>query len=142
VIAVSALAALYSLGSPWLAGQRLNAAYDAISRGDRAGARSEAKAAHALNPLAIEPLWVWAATEPEAKALELYRRARDREPKNPETWYELGAFELKVLRRPRDAYRDLNQSYTLDEFLFGNQGQPGRDLDRARCLVDPATCRG
>jgi O-antigen ligase/polysaccharide polymerase Wzy-like membrane protein len=138
VIAVSALAALYSLVSPWLADQRLNTAYDAITRGDRAGARSEAKAAHALNPLALEPLWLWAATESPAKALELYRQARDREPKNPETWYELGAFEYQSLRRPRDAYRDLNQSYTLDP--NGPSGQQGGLLDQARCEIDPATC--
>ena len=138
VIAVSALAALYSLASPWLANQRLNAAYDAITRGDRAGARSEAKAAHSLNPLALEPLWLWASTENSKKALELYRQARDREPKNPETWYELGAFEYESLLRPRDAYRDLNQSYTLDK--YGPAGQHGSLLDEARCEIDPATC--
>lgn len=137
-IGVAALAALYSLASPWLADQRVDAAYDALVRGDDAAARAEAKAAHALNPLSIEPLWVWALAERGDKALELYRRARDREPKNPETWFELGYFELKYLNRPRDAYRDLNQSYTLDR--YGPAGVKGGALDQARCQVDPATC--
>ncbi len=142
---VFALAALYSLASPWLAERRVDATYDAFVRGDLAAARTEAKSAHALNPLAVEPLWLWALSESlvgrNGKALELYRRARDREPKNPETWYQLGAFELDELRQPRHAYRDLNHSYTLDNFLFGPKTGPGRTLDRARCQVDPTTCR-
>ncbi len=142
---VCALAALYSLASPWLSEHRLSAAYDSLTQGNAVAGVDEAKSAHAFNPLALEPLWVWALGEDlvgrKAKALELYRRARDREPKNPETWYRLGEFELDVLKRPRAAYRDLNQSYTLDNFLFGPGSVPGRELDRARCLVDPATCR-
>jgi hypothetical protein len=137
VIAVAAVAGLYSLASPWLAGERLGAAYDAIGRLDAAGARSNAKAAHSLNPLAVEPLWVWAATETGQRAVDLYRQARDREPRNPETWYELGAYEYD-LRRYRDAYRDLNQSYTLDR--YGPAGVKGGLLDQARCKVDPSTC--
>jgi O-Antigen ligase len=151
LVGVAALAALYSLASPWLAGQRLSAAYDAIGRLDAAEARSQAKAAHSLNPLAVEPLWVWAATETSERALHLYRQARDLEPKNPETWYELGAYEYDLAKRAyglkryreadkryRDAYRDLNQSYTLDR--YGPAGVKGGLLDRARCKVDPATC--
>jgi len=140
VLAVAALAALYSLASPWLADRRIDKAYDALVRGDRGTARDEARAAQALNPLAVQPLWVWALTERGEQALELYRRARDLEPKNPETWYVLGEFELHVLMRPRDAYRDLNQSYTLDP--YGPAGQEGGALDEARCQIDPATCPG
>jgi hypothetical protein len=137
-VGIAALAALYSLASPWLAQRKIDGAFDALVRGDPAAARNEAKAAHALNPLSVEALWVWALAERGEKALDLYRRARDREPKNPETWYELGWFELNVLKRPRAAYRDLNQSYTLDR--YGPAGEKGGALDQARCQVDPATC--
>lgn len=141
VAAVCALAALYSLASPWLAVNRVNAAYDAILvRNDARQALTDARSARAFNPLSVDAIFVQALVEPNAKALQLYRRARDLEPKNAETWYQLGSFELRSLRRPRDAYRDLNQAYTLDHFLFGPGTQPGRDLDRARCLVDPSTC--
>jgi hypothetical protein len=144
-VGVSALAALYSLASPWLAQRRIDAAYDAFARIDIAQAREEAKSAHALNPLAVEPVWLMALAESlvgrNAKALSLYRQARDLEPKNPETWYQLGAFELDELHQSRHAYRDLNHAYTLDNFLFGPRTQPGRHLDRARCQVDPSTCR-
>ena len=138
VIGLAALAALYSIASPYLSERKVNAAYDRLIGGDPAAARNDAKAAHSLNPLSIEPLLVWALTENGEKALALYRRARNREPKNAETWYELGAFELQQLRRPRAAYRDLNQSYTLDR--YGPAGRPGSLLDVARCRIDPATC--
>jgi hypothetical protein len=141
--ALSALAALYSLASPWLAQRRIDAAYDAFARIDIAGARAEAKSAHALNPLAVEPLSLMALAESllgrNGRALELYRQARDLEPKNPETWFQLGAFELDELHQPRHAYRDLNQSYTLDS--YGPAGLKGGKLDQARCQVDPATCQ-
>jgi hypothetical protein len=136
-IGVCALAALYSFASPWLADRRLDAAYDAVGRIDLPAARDEAKAAHGFNPLAVEPLWVWAATERGLTALDLYRQARDREPRNPETWYELGVYELEI-GMTRAAYRDLNHSYTLDR--HGPAGVKGGPLDQARCDIDPATC--
>jgi O-Antigen ligase len=139
--AVCALAAVYSLASPWLSTHRLDAAFDAAEHGNLLGAIDRAKSAHSFNPLALQPLWTMAAFElDKARALKLYRQARDLEPKNPETWYELGSFELRILKQPRAAYRDLNHAYTLDNFLFGKGTPPARDLDRARCEVDPSTC--
>ncbi len=138
---VCALAAIYSLASPWLSVHRYNAALDSVTSLNLIGARDEVKAAHSFNPLAVQPLWLMAAlTTDRARALDLYRQARDLEPKNPDTWYELGRFELRVLKQPRVAYRDLNHAYTLDKFLFGPGTSPGRDLDQARCEVDPSTC--
>ncbi len=138
-VGVCALAALYSLTSPWLAANRVAAAYDAVERNHPGQALTDARSAHAFNPLSVDALFVQAALEPSnAKALELYRRARDLEPTSPETWYQLGAFELQYLKRPRDAYRDLNQSYTLDR--YGPAAVKGGPLDQARCKIDPATC--
>ena len=126
--------------SPWLAANRVAAANDAIERNKPGLALTEARSAHAFNPLSVDALWVEALVEPNyTKALQLYRRARDLEPTNPETWYQLGAFEL-FIKRPRDAYRDLNHAYTLDNFLFGPKTLAGHQLDEARCKVDPATC--
>ena len=137
-VAVCALAALYSVTSPWLAVNRVTAAYNAIERNRPGQALTDARSARAFNPLSVDALFVEALVEPsDAKALQLYRRARDLEPTNPETWYQLGAFEL-VIKRPRDAYRDLNQSYTLDS--YGPASLKGGPLDQARCKIDPATC--
>jgi hypothetical protein len=136
-VGVCALAALYSVTSPWLAANRVAAANDAIERNKPGQALTDARTAHAFNPLSVDALFVQALLEPDAKALQLYRRARDLEPTNPETWYQLGAFEL-FIKRPRDAYRDLNQSYTLDS--YGPASLKGGPLDQARCKIDPATC--
>lgn len=135
---VCALAAMYSLASPWLSNHRLNAAFDSLIGGNAVAARDEAKAAHSFNPLAIEPLWLLGALTHDR---HYYEQARDLEPKNPDAWYELGAYELHVAKQPRAAYRDLNHAYTLDNFLFTPGTRPARDLDRARCEIDPSTCR-
>ena len=139
-VVVCALAALYSVTSPWLAVNRVTAAYSAIERNRPGQALTDARSARAFNPLSVDALFVQALLEPNAKALQLYRQARDLEPTNPETWYQLGAFELRYLKRPRDAYRDLNHSYTLDNTLFGPKTLAGHQLDEARCKIDPATC--
>lgn len=142
-IGVCALGLVWSLASPWLSNQRLDASLDSLLGGNIVKARGEAESAHSFDPLAVEPLWRMAVLEPnKTRALELYREARDREPQNPETWYELGRFELRVLKQPRAAYRDLNHAYTLDNFLFGKRTAPAADLDEARCKVDPSTCPG
>jgi hypothetical protein len=140
-VAVACLAALYSLFSPWLSERRVAAGYDRWFSGDFAGALDAAKAAHALNPLAIEPLWLWAQSErDDAASRRLYLRAAQREPQNPETWYELGYFEAEILGDWRAAYRHLDRSWHLNP--FGPAGRPpgSRELDRARCKVDPSTC--
>jgi O-antigen ligase/polysaccharide polymerase Wzy-like membrane protein len=138
---VCALAAVYSLASPWLSARRLNSALDAATSGNLVGALDRAQSAHSFNPVAVEPLWLEAAlTLDKGRALQLYRQARDLEPENPDTWYQLGAFALHQLKQPRLAYRYLNHAYTLDNFLFGKGTTPGRDLDQARCEIDPATC--
>jgi tetratricopeptide (TPR) repeat protein len=136
-VGLLALAALYSVTSPWLAANRVSAAYSAMERNKPGVALTEARTAHSFNPLSVDALFAEALVETNAKALKLYQRARDLEPTNPETWYQLGAFEL-FINRPRDAYRDLNQSYTLDS--YGPASLKGGPLDQARCKIDPATC--
>lgn len=135
---VACLAALYSLLSPWLSDRRVQSGYDALVNGDLAAASSDAELAHSLNPLSREPLFLWALAETnDARSLDHLRKARDLEPQNPDAWYELGYFEGESLHRWRDAYRDLNHAYTLDNFSVDD-----RELDKARCKVDPATCPG
>jgi hypothetical protein len=64
----------------------------------------------------------------------LYLQATSLEPRNPETWYQLGLFELNTLDAPQAAYRDLNRSYTLNP--FGPLGQPCSPLDIARAKAE------
>jgi hypothetical protein len=141
-VAVACLAALYSLFSPWLADRRLAVGWDRWFAGDFAGARLAAKAANSLNPLDVQPLWLWAQSESDdAAAHALYLRAAHREPENPETWFQLGYFEGEIQGKWRAAYQHLDRSWHLNP--FGPAGRPpgSRELDKARCKVDPSTCR-
>src|SRR5262249_61446810 len=58
-----AAAALYSLAAPWLASRRVDDAYASLARGDLAGAASNARSAHNLNPLSVDALLAWGAAE-------------------------------------------------------------------------------
>jgi O-antigen ligase len=138
-----ALAAVFSVTSPWLAERKLDQALEALGRGDVTTGIERAKTAHELNPLRLDPLLVWASAAtarrdlPEAK--RLYRKAVRLQPKNADAWYEFGVFELEDDRFPLQAYRYLNRSYTLDR--FGPAGRKGGALDRARAAVNRAATR-
>ena len=137
IVGVCALAALYSLASPWLSANRVDAAYDAIVRGNLPQARTEARSAHAFNPLSVDALLVQASVEPDRKALQLYNRraTSSRRIRRPGTSLARSSCQVGL---PRAAYHDLNQSYTLDS--YGPAGVKGGPLDQARCKIDPATC--
>ena len=66
-------------------------------------------------------------------AVDQYRRATRLQPENPDTWVALGRYEL-CFGDVFDAYRALNQAYTLDP--FGPAGIPGGPLDQARAAVE------
>ncbi|HEX6699359.1 MAG TPA: O-antigen ligase family protein, partial [Gaiellaceae bacterium] len=129
-----ALAAVFSLVSPWLANRRVDTSIRLLERGKVPAAISAARDAHSLNPLALEPLLLWAGDEavagnlPEAK--RLYRKAVKLQPHDAASWYEFGAFELEIDCYPDLAYRYLNRAYSLDPF------GPTKELDEARRLVN------
>jgi O-Antigen ligase/TPR repeat len=133
-----ALAVTYSLAAPWLAGR-------AYARGTESGA----KQAHTYDPLAVDPLTLWATyAEPTnlAAALDHYEQAVQLEPENANTWFELGAFYFRQ-KQWTLAYDALNNSYTYDR--FGSAAQPCGLLDQARAkahgYIPPAVlrrCRG
>ena len=109
-------AVLYSLLAPRLADHDVDEAYAKL--GNPSEAASEARAAHALNPLSIEPLLAWAAAEEArgrpGRALERYVQAVELQPLNPDAWFELGRFELEVLQDRERARRDLSRALELD----------------------------
>ena len=133
---VVALAAVTSLGSPWLAERRLDRAYEALIDGDTRAAASAARGAAALNPLTVEPLHVQAvaaeADGDQDEAERLYRRAASLQPENPEAWYQLGRFRFETRRDLDGAYADLNRSYNLDSF----HPRTGELLDEVRAAYE------
>ncbi len=141
VVTVAALALslgiVYSLAAPWLADRRVGAAISAAEKGDVSGWIAAAKEANSLDPLSVDALFYWAAGETTKQtrasrilAGRLYQQATQLEPRNPDTWYQLGLYELNTLDAPQAAFRDLNHSYTLDP--FGPLGQACSPLDLAR----------
>ena len=138
-VGIALLAAVYSLFAPWYSNRRFNDGLDAVSRFDIGGARTALSDAHKLNPLAVDPIQFLAAVDEhgeERNAEKLYLLATKREPLNPDTWFELGAFYMRR-QRWRDAYDALNRSYSLNRYA---SRQFLALLDLSRCEVDPVTC--
>jgi tetratricopeptide (TPR) repeat protein len=102
--AVVAIAAapllLFSLAAPWLAERKAVDAFAAIARMEPHNAVDDACRARSLNPLSIDPLLASAAAYEalgdERAALTRYVEAVDLQPRNWQTWYELGRFELSI----------------------------------------------
>jgi hypothetical protein len=140
--AAVALTVLASLALPWLAERKVEDAYEAFDRGDAVGAARAASDARDLNPLALEPLLVQALAAEVAgaddAALRLYREAIDLQPRNGDTHFQLGLYQLETLREPCVAYDALNDAYTLDP--RGPAGEPGGPLDRARGVRNSGRC--
>jgi tetratricopeptide (TPR) repeat protein len=133
-----ALAAVLSLLSPWFSARRLDASLTDFQRGRFGASLAAVREAHSYDPLALEPLLVWAGIEGAggniSEAKRLYLKAVRLQPKNAEAWYQFGVFELRVDCFPVRAYQYLNRSYTLDP--FGPTSKPGGPLDQARRLVN------
>jgi hypothetical protein len=134
-IAVVCAAAFYSLLAPWWSNRSLNFAYDAFVTRHFPAAYADAKEAHSLNPLAVEPLYVLAELDGNVRWMN---EAVHREPRNPETWYELAVFRWHY-GDVRGAYNAASRSYQLDR--YGPAGQPGPQNvgNLARCRLYPSS---
>lgn len=125
------LAGLFSLGSPWLAERKVDAAYERLAEGQARSALDAAGDARTLNPVAFEPLLALSVAQTALGDLQGARdsleTAVDLQPANPDTWFELGLFELEVARRPEAALTALERAYELDPY-----GPAGPVLERVR----------
>ena len=137
VTGVAALGMLYSLTAPYASNRLVDSSYSALGNGKIADAVSDAKSAHWLNPLAIDPVLALGDAESgrpdDAAALRWYRAATRLEPENSNSWYALGSFEF-FTGRYRAALHDLDRAYGLDP--YGPAGRPGGLLDQARAKVE------
>jgi O-Antigen ligase len=135
-VAIVGIGVLYSLVAPYSSSRLVDSTYSDLSAGKTAAALSDGRAAHALNPLAVDPLFalgdVEAARSDETAALRRYRQAVDLQPENSSTWYALGAYEF-FTGRYKLALHDLDRAYGLDP--YGPAGRPGGLLDQARAKV-------
>ena len=131
-----ALAAVYSLGAPWLAQRQLASATTARA----------AQRAHSYDPLSTDVLTEWAAFEDAGgnlkRANQLYRQAVSLEPENSETWYALGSFYYDHDAWPQ-AYAALTKAWIYDR--YAPLATPCGLLDQARhkaLHIWPASCPG
>lgn len=119
-LAALGVAALSSVVVPWLAERRLDDASAAIAAGDLVAAASAADDARSLDPLSIDPIQLRAAIAEaggdERRALRLYREAVDLQPRNPDTWFELGRHYLVARRDPATAFCALDRAYAIDSW--------------------------
>ena len=99
----------------------------ALDRGDLEAASNAVERARSLDPLSLQPVFADARVAEQRRrdvaALQAYREATRLQPKNPESWLQLGLYEFDVGDRC-GAYRDLNEAFTLDP--AGKQWTPRR----------------
>ena len=114
---VAALALVGSLAFPWLSERRLSTSLDALVEGDGRRALAAAQDARALDPLSVQPLLLegtaYEFLERPADARDAYEEAVRLQPRNPDTWYELGRFEYEQGDLGR-ALLYLDRSWGLD----------------------------
>jgi len=138
-VAAFAATAILSLAAPYVAERKIEAAINAPSLVEAA---SLAHQAHAWNPVSLDPILTEASIEEslhhKLRALQLYHDAVATQPDNPEGYVQLGEFELRTMHDSCNAYRYLNEAYTL------NPTQPFAVLDelvKTRAAVNRGACR-
>jgi tetratricopeptide (TPR) repeat protein len=131
-----AAAAVLSLAAPYIAQRKVD---EAVASGNP----DLAAQAHSWNPVSIVPLETQAALEESLghtlKAIQLYRKAVDTQPDNPEAWVQLGVFQLDVRKDACGAFRSLSKAYSLDRYN-PVVAVDGGALDVARVKARKAGC--
>jgi cytochrome c-type biogenesis protein CcmH/NrfG len=116
IAAVSVLCA-WAIWQPLRSADANSAAITALSAGDIKGAFSDARAAAASDPVAIEPLWelaaIYSATGDQHAAHAQFVKAISLQPDNPATWRQLGFYNLQH-DQPHKALGVLEKALALD----------------------------
>jgi hypothetical protein len=116
-IATLTLLAAWAVWQPLRASDAYNAAYTALARGDTKSAFADARTAAARDPLSVEPLWAlsdaYSAIGDERAAREQLVKAAQLQPQNPNTWLQLGTYDLQRAQ-PALARADFERALALD----------------------------
>jgi O-antigen ligase len=116
-IFAAALIAGWFVWQPLHSSNSMSAAIDAMGRGDAHGALADAQSAASSDPVSVDPLWALSAIyasigDPAASRRELVAATRT-QPSNPQTWQQLGSFDLQA-HRAQLALSELDQAGRLD----------------------------
>jgi hypothetical protein len=117
IVAVTLIAA-WAVWQPLRSFDADASAVSTLARGDGAAALTDARTAVSTNPLAVEPLFTLAAIyqgmgQPASARREL-EKAVNLQPDNPETWLQLGEFDLDTMDQPGFALAELRRALSLD----------------------------
>lgn len=109
--------AAWAIWQPLRSADANSAAITALSNGDVKGAFSDARAAAASDPVAVEPLWelaaISSATGDQHAAHAQFVKAISLQPDNAATWRQLGFYDLHR-HQPQKALGVLETALTLD----------------------------
>ena len=138
VLASGALALVaLSFLPPYLSGSALSRAIVLASDNRTSAAIVQARRAHRLDPLAVDPLFTLALVEQQqgqaSAALATLRQAVRLQPQNYATYYELGLMELNVLGRRTQAAAAFRRALAL------NPHDTNSSDELAAALAPPAT---
>jgi hypothetical protein len=116
IVAATIIAAWF-VWQPLHSSDEFGAAISAITRGDTAVALADAHSAAASDPVSVDPLWELSAIygamhDPTAARQELVD-ATNVQPSNPESWEQLGDFDL-AQHQPVIAVLELQTAQLLD----------------------------
>jgi hypothetical protein len=117
-VAAVVLLCCWAMLGPLRSSDADSSALTALADHNTAAALSDARTAANADPLAYEPLWtaakVYAEVGDRADVLAEYRKAVSLQPSNPDTWLELGEYELTDTADARQALRDLERAHALN----------------------------
>ena len=116
-IVAATIVAAWFVWQPLHSSDQFSAAISAITRGDTAVALADAQGAAASDPVSVDPLWELsaiysAARDPNAAREELVK-ATNVQPANPESWEQLGEFDMSQ-HEPVLAVLELQTAKFLD----------------------------
>jgi O-Antigen ligase len=116
-IGVAVLVAAWFVWQPLHSADAFGSAVTAMTRGDAAAALADARTAADSDPVSVDPLWeqsaIYSAIGNQAAARSQLVQATSLQPENPETWLQLGAFDLQA-HQTRLALAELETAHRLD----------------------------
>jgi Tfp pilus assembly protein PilF len=126
-VAAVTLVALWSIAEPLRSRDSYSAASAAAIHGDARAALTDARSAANEDPFTLDPLFLLSRLysdlgQPAAARREL-REAVSRQPANPDTWSQLGCYDL-AHRRATAAAGELHQALMLEPNQAEIQSNP------------------
>jgi hypothetical protein len=118
-VALTALTvgAVWGIFQPLRSSDADSAAVSALVQGHAGAAITDARRAAAADPVSVEPLFIlseiYGAENDPARAREELVKATSLQPENPQTWSQLGAYDL-AQHQPARALPELRRAHLLD----------------------------